>query len=70
MSAAITEVAIAEVASVVNANPMMLRIMVPPFLYESRLRSAHLAEPVIVIVLCRPLYAAVRNGGRFRFEHT
>jgi hypothetical protein len=37
MSAAITEVAIAEAANVVNANPMMLRIIVPPSLYESRL---------------------------------
>jgi hypothetical protein len=68
MSAAITEVAIAEVASVVNANPMMLRIIVPPSLNESRPRRADLAEPVVVMVLCWPLDAAVRNGGRVRLS--
>src|SRR5690349_14230304 len=45
MSAAITEVVIAEaviaeVASAVNANAMMLRIMIPPFPDDSRLRRA------------------------------
>jgi hypothetical protein len=34
MSAAIAAVAIAEVASAVNANAMMLRIIVPPSHYD------------------------------------